>query len=68
MSEKIERLSAALVDTIDEFSEANRLTTGEAMGALFAVMVQSAKASPEYDPRRLVEEVDARIREAVELQ
>jgi hypothetical protein len=64
----IERLSAALLDAIDEFSEHNRLTTGDAMGALFSVMVQSAKASPEYDPKRLVQEVDAKIREAVELQ
>jgi hypothetical protein len=63
----IERLSAALVDAIDEFSEHNRLTTGQAMGALFSVMVQSAQASPEYDPKRLVAEVDAKIREAVEL-
>lgn len=37
------------------------------MGALFSVLVQSAKASPAYDPKRLVSEIDARIREAVEL-
>lgn len=64
----VERLSQALLDTIDEFSEHTRLTTGQAMGALFSVMVQAAQASPEYDPRRLVQEVDAKIREAVDLQ
>lgn len=64
----IVRLSAALLDAINEFSDHNRLTTGQAMGALFSVLVQSAKASPEYDPKRLVAEIDARIREAVELQ
>lgn len=68
MSDTIERLSEALLDTIDEFSEHTRLTTGEAMGALFSVMVLSAKASPEYNPKRLVEEVTERIREAVEVQ
>lgn len=64
----IERLCATLLDTIDEFSAHNRLTTGQVMGALFTLMIRSAKASPEYDPKRLVQEVDARIREAVELQ
>jgi len=64
----IERLSAVLLDAIDEFSEHNRLTTGDAMGALFSVMVASAKASPQYNPKLLVEEVSSRIREAVELQ
>jgi hypothetical protein len=37
------------------------------MGALFSVFVQSAKGSPEYDPKRLVTDVSDRIREAVEL-
>jgi hypothetical protein len=37
------------------------------MGALFSVLVQSAKGSPQYDPKQLVAEIDARIREAVEL-
>jgi hypothetical protein len=64
----IVRLSAILIDAIDEFSEHNRLTTGQAMGALFSVFVQSAKGSPEYDPKRLVTDVSDRIREAVELQ
>lgn len=64
----IERLSAALLDAIDEFSEHNRVTTGQAMGALFTVMVLSAQASPQYDPKRLVQEVDTKIREAVGLQ
>lgn len=63
----IARLYEALMQTIDEFSESNRLTIGDAMGALFTLMVDSAKASSEYDPKRLVEEVNARIREAVEL-
>lgn len=64
----IERLSGALLAAIDEFSETNRLTTGDAMGALFSVMVMSAQASPEYDPKRLVIEVNEKIREAVGLQ
>lgn len=68
MTDTIERLSQALLDTIDEFSEQNRLTTGQAMGALFSVMVMSAKASPQYNPKQLVEEVNAKIREAVDLQ
>lgn len=68
MSKVIERLSEAIIDAIDEFSEDNKLTTGEAMGALFSVMVRSAKASPEYDPMKLVQETDAMIREAVGLQ
>lgn len=69
MSEEIiNRLGDALLATIDEFAESNRLTTGDAMGALFSVMVQSAKGSPQYDPKRLVSEVDQKIREAVGLQ
>ncbi len=64
----IERLCDELLDTIDEFSEHNRLTTGQAMGALFTVMVRSAQASPQYDPKGLVEEVNTKIREAVKLQ
>jgi hypothetical protein len=64
----IVRLSEALLDAINEFSEHNRLTTGQAMGALFSVLVQSAKESPQYDPKRLVSEIDERIREAVGLQ
>lgn len=35
--QKIEKLGDALLATIDEFSETHRLTTGEAMGALFGV-------------------------------
>ena len=68
MDDTIERLSEALLQTIDEFSEHTRLTTGDAMGALFSVMVMSAQGSPQYDPKRLVQEVDAKIREAVGLQ
>ena len=64
----IDRLCEALLTTIDEFSQTNRLTTGDAMGALFSVMIMSAKASPQYDPRRLVIEVNEKIRAAVELQ
>lgn len=64
----IVRLCDVLFDAIGEFSEHNRLTTGQAMGALFSVFVQSAQGSPEYDPKRLVADVDARIREAVALQ
>jgi hypothetical protein len=69
MSENtIELLSGALLMAIEEFAETHRLTTGDAMGALFSVMVMSAQASPQYDPRQLVTEVDAKIREAVGLQ
>jgi hypothetical protein len=64
----VERLVGALLMTIDDFAESNRLTTGDAMGALFSLMVISAKGSPQYDPKKLVTEVDARIREAVGLQ
>ncbi len=64
MDDTIERLSAALLDTIDEFSNYNRLETGQAMEALFSVLVASAQASPQYDPKRLVEEVDAAVRKA----
>jgi len=67
-NETIDRLGEALLATIDEFSETNCLTTGDAMGALFEVMVSSAKASPQYDPKRLVAEVDEKIRAAVGLQ
>lgn len=67
-SDTIERLSEAILDAIEEFSEHTRLTTGEVMGALFEVLVMSAKASPQYNPTLLVDEVTARIREAVELQ
>lgn len=63
----IVRLTEILFDAISEFSDHNRLTTGQAMGALFSVLVQSAKGSPQYDPKRLVAEIDARIREAIEL-
>lgn len=68
MSDTIERLSAALLETIDEFAATDRLTTGQAMGALFSVMVSSAKASPQYDPKRLVIEVNEKIKDAVGLQ
>lgn len=66
--ETIQRLGEALLTAIDEFSETTRLTTGDAMGALFSVMVMSAQASPEYDPKRLVIEVNEKIRAAVGLQ
>lgn len=64
----IELLSGALLMAIEDFAETHRLTTGDAMGALFSVMMMSAKASPQYDPKQLVTEVDAKIREAVGLQ
>jgi hypothetical protein len=64
----IERLTADLLQTVDEFAETNRLTTGDAMGALFSAFVASAKGSPQYDPKRLVAEMDEKIREAVGLQ
>lgn len=67
-NETIDKLCEALLTTIDEFSETHRLTTGDAMGALFVVLVSSAKASPQYDPKRLVAEIDERIRAAVGLQ
>lgn len=66
--ETIDALGEALLATIDEFAETHRLTTGDAMGALFEVMVASAKGSPQYDPKRLVAEVDEKIRAAVGLQ
>ena len=65
---KIDRLGEAILRAIDEFSETEQVTTGEAMGALFGVLVLSAQRSPQYDPKKLVAEIDARIRAAVELQ
>lgn len=67
-NETIDKLCEALLTTMDEFSETHRLTTGDAMGALFEVMVSSAKASPQYNPKQLVAEVDEKIRAAVGLQ
>lgn len=64
----IGRLKDVLLTAIDEFSETTRLTTGDAMGALFELLVDSAKASPQYDPKRLVAEVNEKIRAAVGLQ
>lgn len=64
----IQRLGDVLLAAIDDFAQDNRLTTGDAMGALFSVMVTSAQASPQYDPKRLVAEVDEKIRAAVGLQ
>lgn len=64
----IVRPYGVLFDAIDEFAGDNRLTTGQAMGALFSAFVESAKKSPQYDPKQLVADVDARIREAVGLQ
>ncbi|MDB5606708.1 MAG: hypothetical protein JWP25_3608 [Bradyrhizobium sp.] len=66
--ETIERLSEALLATIDEFSENNRLTTGDAMGALFSTMINAAKASPQYNPKQLVIEVNEKMRAALGLQ
>lgn len=64
----IPKLVDAIYETIEKFLEETEFTTGQAMGALFTVFVQAAQASPEYDPKRLVADVDARIREAVGLQ
>jgi len=64
-NETIDKLVAILFDAIDEFSQHNRLTTGDAMGALFEVFVSSAQNSPEYNPERLVAEVNEKIRAAV---
>ena len=61
----IERLADLLLAAIDDFAKDNRLTTGDAMGALFEVLVSSAKASPQYDPKRLVAEIDQKIRDAI---
>lgn len=63
----IANLCEVLLEAINDFAEDHRVTTGQAMGALFIVMVEAAKASPEYDPKQLIAEVDARIREAVHL-
>jgi len=63
--ETIAQLADKLLDTIDAFSRRTRLTTGEVMTALFALMVQSAKASPNYDPDQLVRDVTDKIRDAV---
>ena len=67
-SETVECLAEVLLAAIDEFSKDNRLTTGDAMSALFNVMVQSAMASPNYAPALLIQQVDAAIREAVNIQ
>lgn len=55
----------------DEQRERNEnpgLTTGEAMDAMFEALVAGAQASPNYQPKLLVEQMDAKIREAVGLQ
>jgi hypothetical protein len=65
ISPNIPKLASDLLDTIELFSTHSKITTGEVMGALFSVLVMSAKASPNYDPRRLIAEVDEKIRQAV---
>lgn len=65
----IPELVDALFEAIQQKADAGMVfTTGQAMGALFTVFVNAAQGSPEYDPKRLVADVDARIREAVGLQ
>lgn len=66
--ETVAALAEKLLDAIDEFSEEHRLTTGDAMSALFNVMVQSAMNSPNYAPALLIKQVDEAIREAVKVQ
>lgn len=66
--ETTERLFLAIMQTLDEQSEIGQFTTGEAMNALFSVLVLSAQQSPKYDPRQFIKDVDSAIREAIGLQ
>ena len=64
--DKIARLGDAFLETIDDFSQDNPgLTTGEVMGALFAMFISVAQGSEEYNPQKLIRDTDYMIREAV---
>lgn len=64
----IPALVGVILSALDDYAETRSFTIGQAMAAMFSLMVQSAKRSPEYDPKKLVEDVSARIREATGLQ
>ena len=64
--DKIARLGDAFLATIEEFSHDNPgLTTGEVMGALFAMFISVAQGSEEYSPKKLIADTDYMIREAI---
>lgn len=66
--ETTERLFEAIIAALDERAEIGQFTTGEAMKALFSVLVLSSQRSPQYDPRQFIKDVDGAIREAIGLQ
>lgn len=66
--ETTERLFEAIIAALDEQAEIGQFTTGEAMNALFSVLVLSAQQSPQYDPKQFIKDVDGAIREAIGLQ
>lgn len=67
--EIIPKLIEIIRDALDEARDEGLVfTVGQGMGALFTVFVAAAQASPEYNPKLLVEEVNAKIREATGLQ
>lgn len=67
-TDRVVRLANLLLSTISYFAETEKLTTGEAMDALFEALIAGAKASQNYQPKLLIEQMDAKIREAVGLQ
>jgi len=66
--ETIEALCIAIHTAIDEQTEVRRFTVGHAMEALFTVMAQAAKGSPEWDPKRFVAEVNLAANRAAGMQ
>lgn len=59
------RLADAIMQAMEAEAEREPLTTGQAMTALFHLFVQSAKASPNYNPEQLMADVEGQLRAAL---
>jgi hypothetical protein len=64
----IQEIERRVLELLDEMSQEMEFSTGEAMNALFAVMANSAQASPNYDPQVFARETANAVRIATGLQ
>jgi hypothetical protein len=62
----LERLADEILDTIEAYQQRHpQLTTGNVMGALFGILIGTAKSSPQFNAESFMDEVVAKLREAV---
>lgn len=65
--DKLNRLADAIFEAMEEHAASEPFTTGEAITVLFSIMINTARASPNYSAEAFAKDINDTLSEALGL-